>query len=122
MRAQTEKTTFTCKDDFLLTKRTRRWTYSALLYFYSRIKTGKFIYKICSVNIIFEMVSIEVSTRFDAPFCFYISRLLRHLKKWFCTVFNSPAIAESKNIKIYILDLKLANANKSLSWYHFYRN
>ena len=34
MRAQTEKTTFTCKDDFLLTKRTRRWTYSALLYFF----------------------------------------------------------------------------------------
>ena len=33
MLAQTEKTTFTCKDDFLLTKRTRRWTYSALLYF-----------------------------------------------------------------------------------------
>ena len=33
IRAQTEKTTFTCKDDFLLTKRTRRWTYSALLYF-----------------------------------------------------------------------------------------
>ena len=31
MRAQIEKTTFTCKDDFLLTKRTR--TYSALLYF-----------------------------------------------------------------------------------------
>ena len=34
MRAQTEKTTFTYKDDFLLTKRTRRWTYSALLYFF----------------------------------------------------------------------------------------
>ena len=37
MRAQTEKTTFTCKDNFLLTKRTRRWTYSALLYFFSEI-------------------------------------------------------------------------------------
>ena len=56
------------------------------------------------------MVSIEVSTKFDAPFCFYISRLLRHRKKLFCTVFNSPAIAESKNIQINILDIKLANA------------
>ena len=33
MRAQTEKTTFSCKDDCTLTKHTRRWTYSALRYF-----------------------------------------------------------------------------------------
>ena len=79
-------------------------------YFYSGIRIGKFIDKICSENIMFVMVSIEVSNKFDATFCFYISRLLRHLKKWFCTVFNSLTIAESKNIKIYILDLKLANA------------
>ena len=43
MRAQTEKTTFTCKDDFLLTKRTRRWTYSALLYFFPAV-SGEIIY------------------------------------------------------------------------------
>ena len=29
VRAETEKTTFPCKDDFTLTKHTRRWTYSA---------------------------------------------------------------------------------------------
>ena len=34
MRAQTEKTTFSCKDDCTLTKHTRRWTYSALRYFF----------------------------------------------------------------------------------------
>ena len=33
MRAQVEKTTFSCKDDITLTKRTLRWTYSALRYF-----------------------------------------------------------------------------------------
>ena len=33
MRAQTEKTTFSRKDNCSLTKRTRRWTYSALRYF-----------------------------------------------------------------------------------------
>ena len=27
IRAQTEKTTFSCKDDFTLTKHTRRWRY-----------------------------------------------------------------------------------------------
>jgi len=34
MRAQTEKTTFSCKDDCTLTKHTRHWTYSALRYFF----------------------------------------------------------------------------------------
>ena len=33
VRAETEKTTFSCKDDCTLTKHTRRWTYSALRYF-----------------------------------------------------------------------------------------
>ena len=33
MCAQTEKTTFSCKDDCTLTNHTRRWTYSALRYF-----------------------------------------------------------------------------------------
>ena len=33
MRAQTKKTTFSCKDDSTLTEHTRRWTYSALRYF-----------------------------------------------------------------------------------------
>ena len=35
MRAETEKTTFSCKDDCTLTEHTRRWTYSALRYFFS---------------------------------------------------------------------------------------
>ena len=33
MHAQTKKTTFSCKDDCILTKHTWRWTYSALRYF-----------------------------------------------------------------------------------------
>ena len=33
MRAQTEKTTFSCKDDSTLMEPTWRWTYSALRYF-----------------------------------------------------------------------------------------
>ena len=40
-------------------------------------------------------------------FVFLIYRLLKHLKKWFCTFFNSPAFAESKNNNILILGLKL---------------
>ena len=35
MRAKTEKTTFSCKDNCTLTKHTRCWTYSALQYFFS---------------------------------------------------------------------------------------
>ena len=35
MRAQTEKSTFSCKDDCTLTKHTWRWTYSALRYFFA---------------------------------------------------------------------------------------
>ena len=34
MRAQIKKTTFSCKDDCTLTKCIRRWTYSALRYFW----------------------------------------------------------------------------------------
>ena len=37
IRVQTEKTTFSCKDDCTLTKHTWRWTYSALLYFFSSL-------------------------------------------------------------------------------------
>ena len=33
VRAETEKTTFSCKDDCTLKKHTRRWTYYALQYF-----------------------------------------------------------------------------------------
>ena len=33
MRAQTEKTTFSCKDNSALTKHTQRWTYYAVRYF-----------------------------------------------------------------------------------------
>ena len=42
MRAQTEKATFSCKDDRTLTKHTRRWTYSALRYFYVRFQDPKY--------------------------------------------------------------------------------
>ena len=34
MRAQTEKTTFSCKDDYTLKKHTWGWTYSALQYLF----------------------------------------------------------------------------------------
>ena len=54
MRAQTEKTTCTCKDDFLLTKRTRRWTYSALLYFYIMSSFGLWKDKIMYKKITFD--------------------------------------------------------------------
>ena len=41
VRAETEKTTFSCKNDCTLTKRTWRWTYSALRYFFQKnLKTG----------------------------------------------------------------------------------
>ena len=42
MRAQTEKTTFSCKDGCTLTKHTRRWTYSDLRYFWFRYQFFKF--------------------------------------------------------------------------------
>ena len=44
MRAQTEKTTFSCKDDCTLTKHTERWTYSTLWYFF---KTGQNVARKC---------------------------------------------------------------------------
>ena len=34
IRTQTEKTTFSCKDDYTLKKHTWRWTYSALQYLF----------------------------------------------------------------------------------------
>ena len=40
MRAQTEKTTFSCKDDCTLTKHTRRWTYSPLHLQYDLCRTS----------------------------------------------------------------------------------
>ena len=43
-------------------------------------------------------------------FVFTFSRLPRHFKKRFCTVFNTLACALSKNDKMCILGLKLANA------------
>ena len=41
MRAQTEKMTFSCKDDCTLMKRTRHWTYSALWYFFKKNQGSK---------------------------------------------------------------------------------
>ena len=49
MRAQTKKTTFSCKDDCTLTKHTRRWTYSALRYFFV-MKLSLWICKITFLN------------------------------------------------------------------------
>ena len=50
IRAQTEKTTFSCKDDWTLTKHTRRWTYSALRYFLN-IYLLRNIFKISDITI-----------------------------------------------------------------------
>ena len=47
----------------------------------------------------------------DVTFAFTFSRLPKHLKMWFCIVFNSPSCAQSKNIKIYILGLESAKCN-----------
>ena len=52
MREQTEKTTFSCKDDCTLTKHTRRWTYSSLRYFL--IKCQKCLPSQRSILIIFH--------------------------------------------------------------------
>ena len=46
MHAQTEKTTFSCKDDCTLTKRTRRWTYIPLCGIFD--KSIKFLVKFLS--------------------------------------------------------------------------
>ena len=40
MCAETEKTTFLCKDDCILTKHTRRWTYSPLRLQYNLCRTS----------------------------------------------------------------------------------
>ena len=64
----------------------------------------------CSENTILEMMSIEVPTNLIHPFVFANFRLPRNLKKWVCTIFNSQACGDSKNIKILILELKSANA------------
>ena len=41
--AQTEKTTFSCKEDCILTKHTRRWIYSPLRPQYDLCRTSLFI-------------------------------------------------------------------------------
>ena len=57
-----------------------------------------------------EMVKFEVSNNLIPTFVFTFSRLQKPLKKRFCAVFNTPACAKSKNDKMCILGLKLANA------------
>ena len=49
MLAQTEKTTFLCKDDCILTKHSRCWTYSALRYFHYPIyRVYGYKWKMCT--------------------------------------------------------------------------
>ena len=55
-------------------------------------------------------------------FVLFISRLLKHLKKWFCTFFNSPVFAESKNNHISILRLKLEKLLQKVLWEYYIWN
>ena len=61
-------------------------------------------------NAIFEMVRFEVLDNLTHTFVFTFSRLPRHPKNRFCTVFNIPACAQFKNDEMSILGLELANA------------
>ena len=62
-------------------------------------------------------ISYQMTTRClkKVPtFILLISRHPKHLEEWFCTFFNSPAFAESKNSHISMLGLKLKkNMNKN---------
>ena len=49
-------------------------------------------------------------------FVLLISQLVNHLKEWFCTFFNSPVFAESKNNNILILGLKLEKLLTKMWW------
>ena len=60
MRAQTEKTTFSCKDDCTLTNRTRRWTYSALRHFFCN--------KLLVLILASKPSSVKVKGIFNNPF------------------------------------------------------
>ena len=55
-------------------------------------------------------MSFEVSNNLMHTFVFTFSRLPRHPKNRFCTVFNTPVDAQFKNDKMCILGLKLGNA------------
>ena len=65
MCAQTEKMTFSCIDDITLTKHTRRWTYSALRYFF-------YMY---SVNLGDALTTTAMRPIFSCPeaLCIYLS-------------------------------------------------
>ena len=56
------------------------------------------------------MVSFKVSNNLMHTFVFTFSRLPRHPKNRFCTVFNTPACAQFKNDNMCILGSKLGNA------------
>ena len=64
----------------------------------------------CSENAIFEMVRLKASDNLTHTFVFTFSRLSRHPKNRFCTVFDNPARTQFKNVKMCILGLKLASA------------
>ena len=85
MRAQTEKTTFTCKDDFLLTKRTRRWTYSALLYFF------------------FEDLQTFLQTYIASPICFIATPKQNKVN---CQFFGSSLELEFHKTKPFHFNIK----------------
>ena len=60
-RAQTEKTTFSCKDDCILTKHTWRWTYSPLRLQYDLCRTSLMVPSpmLCSLS----SVCLTLSTK-----------------------------------------------------------
>ena len=49
-------------------------------------------------------------------FVLLISCPLKHLRKWYCTFFNSPAFAEFKNNNILILGFKLEKLLTKMYW------
>ena len=57
-----------------------------------------------------EMLRFKVSNNLISTFVFTFSRFQNPLKKRVCTVFNTPDCAKSKNDKMCIPGLKLANA------------
>ena len=79
MHAQTEKTTFSCKDDCTLMKHTRRWTYSASRYFWYFICLFAFSQSIYHD----EFVTLYLSYYLFSHCIYCISSVILHLS--YCT-------------------------------------
>ena len=78
-------------------------------YFYSRIKIGIAIdKKVVRIPHLKRWV-LRFQPIWWLTFVFTFSRLPRHFKKEFYTIFNSLGCAESKDNKIFILGLELVN-------------